>query len=80
MEKMKYLDDLQFELNKFEKFELNYPKNTNKTEYLFDELVKKLMNKELINNINNVLESLYNYLDYSNIKDKELLLERKHIK
>ena len=77
MEKMKYLDDLQFELNKFEKFELNYPKNNNKTEYLFDELVKKLMNKELINNVNNFFESLYNYLDYSNIKDKEILLDNK---
>lgn len=77
MEKMKYLDDLLFELRNFEKYELNYPKKNNKNEYGFEELVKKIMNKELIKNIDNILITLYNYLSYSNIKDKELLLENK---
>ena len=77
MEKMKYLDDLLFELRNFEKYELNYPKKNNKNEYGFEELVKKIMNKELIKNVDNVLITLYNYLSYSNIKDKELLLENK---
>ena len=74
---MKYLDDLLFELRNFEKYELNYPKKNNKNEYGFEELVKKIMNKELIKNVDNVLITLYNYLSYSNIKDKELLLENK---
>ena len=77
MEKMKYLDDLLFELRNFEKYELNYPKKNNKNEYGFEELVKKIMNKELIKNVDNILITLYNYLSYSNIKDKELLLENK---
>ena len=77
MEKMNYLDDLLLFVKKFEKFELNYPKNSNKIDYNFEKLVTKLMNKDMIKLMDNLLNTVYNYLSYCNISDKDLLLENR---
>ena len=62
MEKMNYLDDLLLFVKKFEKFELNYPKNSNKIDYSFEKLVTKLMDKDLNKLIEKFLGTIYNHL------------------
>lgn len=77
MEKMNYLDDLLLFVKKFEKFELNYPKNSNKIDYNFEKLVTKLMDKNLNKLIEKFLGTIYNHLGTCNFNDKDLLLENR---
>ena len=70
------LENLQNEFNKFNSFNLKFPKENNKKDYNFDTLSNLLVNKDFNKTTFNILDNMYKYYETSKHSSSQVLNEK----